>query len=279
MTGIISMEDILEEIVGREIMDESDKAKNMRELARHQYRSASTEAVTQMDKSKEDLNYRLSGNIFQPVSKITGKVNDRLVDCRCGAAGIRRYCLHRGHQFFGGNNPPVPVVDKMEAHPDNPCRPIFLPENMAEFQQGTLQQQISLGYRCGWEYCLEKTRFFNGHLKHGLHRSDRRLSPTAVSIAVLTVPSITIEDIGGGKGPAPSDRGYLNDDGTFFFCTLRKTLTPLGFKGVDLNRRKLLHSTACGQGNGNQNGRDQEKTTAIFYHIPPLQGLGATGIA
>lgn len=34
MTGIISMEDVLEEIIGREIVDESDKAKDMRELAR-----------------------------------------------------------------------------------------------------------------------------------------------------------------------------------------------------------------------------------------------------
>ncbi len=34
MTGIVSMEDILEEIVGREIIDESDSAKDMRELAR-----------------------------------------------------------------------------------------------------------------------------------------------------------------------------------------------------------------------------------------------------
>lgn len=36
MTGIISMEDVIEEIVGREIMDESDRATDMRELARKQ---------------------------------------------------------------------------------------------------------------------------------------------------------------------------------------------------------------------------------------------------
>ncbi len=35
VTGVISMEDVIEEIVGREIIDESDKASDLRELARH----------------------------------------------------------------------------------------------------------------------------------------------------------------------------------------------------------------------------------------------------
>lgn len=33
VTGVVSMEDVLEEIIGREIVDESDKTRNMRELA------------------------------------------------------------------------------------------------------------------------------------------------------------------------------------------------------------------------------------------------------
>lgn len=37
-TGVISLEDIIEEIVGREIMDESDKARDMRELAKNKRR-------------------------------------------------------------------------------------------------------------------------------------------------------------------------------------------------------------------------------------------------
>ena len=45
VTGVISLEDIIEEIVGREIIDESDTAKDMRELARVQQKKMTGETA------------------------------------------------------------------------------------------------------------------------------------------------------------------------------------------------------------------------------------------
>ncbi len=56
MTGIISMEDVLEEIVGREIVDETDKNQDMREYARTQLQEPQEpqqDAAPKEDKEKE----------------------------------------------------------------------------------------------------------------------------------------------------------------------------------------------------------------------------------
>lgn len=53
VTGVISMEDIIEEIIGREIVDESDRTKNMREWARSVRKKQSDKLKRSQEAEKE----------------------------------------------------------------------------------------------------------------------------------------------------------------------------------------------------------------------------------
>lgn len=52
VTGVISLEDIIEEIVGQEIMDESDETKDMRELAKHKRKTLLSQLAILKDNRK-----------------------------------------------------------------------------------------------------------------------------------------------------------------------------------------------------------------------------------
>lgn len=52
VTGVISLEDIIEEIVGQEIMDESDQTRDMRELAKHKRKTLLGQLASLKDNRK-----------------------------------------------------------------------------------------------------------------------------------------------------------------------------------------------------------------------------------